>query len=117
MRIIALILIVAGTMAAEDPAVLVRAGLDALNNEHYTTAVSFLKRAVDLEPTHRWAWNSLGRAYLALDQVDAAMEAFHKQIDNDPRCPNVYQNLGQALLRTGKRESNVPPCELQYADQ
>jgi tetratricopeptide (TPR) repeat protein len=90
-----------------------RAGHQALFAGAYTTAVYFLKQVWTAEPRHLSAWKDLCRAYLALDQVDAAIDACHKQIDVYPDGPDVYRILSQALWRKGKRDEAISALRRQ----
>jgi tetratricopeptide (TPR) repeat protein/transglutaminase-like putative cysteine protease len=75
-------------------------GVAALESDDYAAAVELLKRVVELEPEHKWAWNQLGRAYLSLRQFGDAIAAFHKQIGVNPYDEFAYNNLGLAYWRT-----------------
>jgi TonB family protein len=116
---ISLLLLFARAIAAQPAAppptntALAQAGLAALNRGQFTTAVYFLKQVVDKEPRHPSAWTQLGRAYFALDQVDAAIDAHLKQIDVNPECPGVYENLGLALMRKGMQEEAMEAFKQQ----
>lgn len=98
---------------AQDTAHLVRTGQRAFTDGAYTTAVYFLRQAVAAEPKHGWAWKDLCRAYLALDQVDAAVDACLRQIDVFPQSSGVYGALGRALWRQGKREEAISALRQQ----
>jgi Flp pilus assembly protein TadD len=71
-------------------------GFAALQNGNYPLAVSLLKRAVEVDPKHKSAWNSLGNAYLAQRQTTDAIAAFKKQADVNPYDEFVYNNMGRA---------------------
>jgi tetratricopeptide (TPR) repeat protein len=75
---------------------LYKSGTDAVESLHYAEAVTLLKRAVELEPTHRRAWTNLGRAYMGLHQTDAAIDAFRTQIGINAYDTHAYNNLGFA---------------------
>ena len=75
---------------------LFKSGSDAIDSFHYAQAVTLLKRAVELEPTHRSAWTNLGRAYMGLHQTDAAIDAFRTQIGINAYDMHAYNNLGFA---------------------
>jgi TonB family protein len=99
-------------LRAQDTAQLGRAGQAAFTRGEYTTAIYFLKQAVAAEPRHPAAWKDLCRAYLALDQVDAAIDACLKQIDVNPQSPAIYA-LGSALWRKGKRDEAIAALQQQ----
>ena len=100
--IVALLPVVAP--AEDNPA---RLGQEAVNAGAYTTAVYFLKQAVNADPRHPSAWNDLCRAYLALDKLDDAIDACLKQIEVNPQMPAVYGTLGAAQWRKGKHDDAI----------
>src|SRR5206468_11515267 len=61
-----------------------------LENARFPRAVTLLKRVVEIQPTDRAAWSSLGRAYMGLRQTDAAIEAFLILIAIDASDPKPY---------------------------
>jgi len=79
-----------------------RSALAALNNGDLRAAVRLLRRVVELEPRHQWAWNNLGRAFLRLGLPDSAIADFRKQIEINPYDQYAYNNLGLALWRDHK---------------
>ena len=79
----------------------------------YTTAIYFLTKAVSAEPKHASAWNGLCRANLALDLLDAAIDACRHQIDIDPKSPGIYGALGSALWRQGKHAEAISAFQKQ----
>jgi tetratricopeptide (TPR) repeat protein len=71
-------------------------GFSALQNGNYPLAVSLLKRAVEVEPKHKAAWNNLGNAYLAQRETAEAIAAFKKQAEVNPYDEFAYNNMGRA---------------------
>jgi TonB family protein len=102
-----------GVLPAQDAGQAARTGQRAISDGAYTTAVYFLKQAVTLEPRHPSAWKDLCRAYLDLDQVDAAIDACLRQIDVHPETPEVYGTLGRALWQKGKRDEAISAFQQQ----
>jgi TonB family protein len=102
-----------GIVPAQDTKPWARLGQQAVNAGAYTTAVYFLKGAVAGEPRHPSAWGDLCRAYLDLDQVDAAIDACLRQIDVNPQSPGVNGLLGRALWRKGKRDEAISALQQQ----
>jgi tetratricopeptide (TPR) repeat protein len=68
----------------------------ALDNNDYLTAIQLLKRVTEIEPKHLYAWNNLGRGYLAVGKFKQAIECFEKQISINPVDEYSYNNLGSA---------------------
>ncbi|MCL5286738.1 MAG: DUF3857 domain-containing protein [Acidobacteria bacterium] len=81
---------------------LYEAAVAALNGGNFNVAVDLLERVTVLEPKHKFAWNNLGRAYLALQQRVKAEEAFREQIRVSPFDEFAYNNLGRALWQQQK---------------
>jgi Flp pilus assembly protein TadD/transglutaminase-like putative cysteine protease len=75
---------------------LAKSAKDALDAGNNSQAVALFRRVVELKPTDGSAWNDLGRAYLALHDDDAAIEALTTQVGINPYHANAYNNLGRA---------------------
>jgi tetratricopeptide (TPR) repeat protein/transglutaminase-like putative cysteine protease len=86
-------------MSADD---LNQAGWNAMQSGNYALAAELLKRAVDLDPKNKLAWNTLGSAYLAQRKTQEAIAAFNKQIEINPYDEYAYYNLGRAYLMQQK---------------
>jgi tetratricopeptide (TPR) repeat protein len=69
-------------------------GTDALENGSYRQAIVLLERVTALEPRHKSVWTQLGRAYMALHQLDKAIAAFQQQVAINPYDLYSYNNLG-----------------------
>jgi tetratricopeptide (TPR) repeat protein len=76
---------------------LYEAGISAFQAQNYRAAAELLQRVTELEPKHKAAWNDLGRAYLALRQIDDAIAALNRQIEINPFDEFAYNNLGRAF--------------------
>jgi tetratricopeptide (TPR) repeat protein len=79
-------------MKADD---LVDSGRAALENANYPVAIALLKRATEVDPKNKYAWNNLGLAYLAIHQDEQAIAAFQKQIEVNPYDEYAWNNLGR----------------------
>jgi tetratricopeptide (TPR) repeat protein len=75
-----------------------KSGYDAVQEGDYAKAVTLLKRAVELDPKNKWAWNNLGRAYFGQRNTAAAIAAFRKQIEVNPYDEYAYNSLGRAYV-------------------
>ena len=82
-------------------------GRAALNSGNYPLAIQLLKRAVEVDPKHRLAWNNLGTAYLAIRQYEQAIGAFQKQIEINSYDEFAYNNLGRAYWAQRKYQEAV----------
>ncbi len=74
----------------------------AMQNGNFPLAVQMLKQAVEVEPKHKYAWNNLGLAYLAMRQDDQAIAAFQKALDVNPYDEFAFNNLGRAYWQERK---------------
>jgi tetratricopeptide (TPR) repeat protein len=86
-------------MKADD---LVESGRAAMNSGNFPVAIALLKRATEIDPKSKTAWNNLGLAYLATRNDDDAIAAFKKQIELNPYDEFAYNNLGRAYWQ-GRR--------------
>jgi tetratricopeptide (TPR) repeat protein len=81
---------------------LTRNGAAAFKARNYTEAVTLLKRAVELDPKEKTAWNHLGLAYSALRQHDSAIDAYRKQIEVNPYDAQAHNYLGHTYVLLNK---------------
>lgn len=75
---------------------------EAYKREDYKTATNICRQIIGLSPQDAYAWNDLGRSLLALNELDAAADAFANSIKNYPGSPVAYNNLGLAYWRQHK---------------
>lgn len=86
---------------------LLDAGNAALRDGHPQSALPVLKHAVEIAPTHKDAWNSLGLAYLQAGQPQDAESAFRRQLEINPTDEHAHDYLGLALERQQKYDEAV----------
>src|ERR1700751_1845604 len=79
-------------MKADD---LVESARAAADNGNLPVAEALLKRATEVDPKNKYAWNNLGLIYLQTRQDDQAIAAFQKQIEVNPYDEYAYNNLGR----------------------
>ena len=72
-----------------------------------TVAEALLKRATEIEPKNKFAWNNLGLVYMTMRQDDLAIAAFQKQIDVNPYDEFAFNNLGRVYWNERKYEEAV----------
>ncbi len=82
-------------------------GLAAVQSGNFPLAVELLKRAVEVDPKHKSAWNNLGNAYLAQRKTNEAIAAYQKQIEVNACDEYAYNNLGRAYWTERKYEDAV----------
>jgi tetratricopeptide (TPR) repeat protein len=77
-------------------------GRAAMRSGNLALAVELLKRAVEVDPKHKYAWNNLGLAYLAMRRNADAIAAFQKAAEVNPYDEFAYNNLGRAYWQDRK---------------
>ena len=70
-------------------------------------AEALLKRATEVDPKNKFAWNNLGLVYLQLRQDDQAITCFNKQIEVNPYDEYAYNNLGRIYWQERKYDEAV----------
>jgi tetratricopeptide (TPR) repeat protein/transglutaminase-like putative cysteine protease len=105
---------------AENADQLGRRCFEVLEEERYEEAEGLCRRAIELDPKHRWSWNNLGRALFGLGRVDEAEAAHRRQIEIAPDDAWSYANLGRIAFARGdaaegerllRRQIDVAPLE------
>jgi tetratricopeptide (TPR) repeat protein len=91
-------------MKADDLVESARAAMDAGNLQ---VAEALLKRATELDPKNKFAWNNLGLIYLGTRQDDQAIACFKKQIEVSPYDEFAYNNLGRTYWQDRNYEEAV----------
>ncbi len=91
-------------MKADD---LVESGRAALATNNLPLAVQLFKRATEVDPKNKYAWNALGATYLGMRQNDDAIAALHKQIEINPYDEYAYNALGRAYWQERKYDDAV----------
>ena len=91
-------------MKAEDLVDSARAAADSGN---LPVAIALLKRATEVDPKNKFAWNNLGLIYFAMRQDDQAIADFEKQLDVNPYDEFAYNNLGRVYWSERKYDNAV----------
>ena len=91
-------------MKADDLVDSARAAAEAGN---LSVAEVLLKRATEVDPKNKFAWNNLGLIYLGSRQNELAISAFQKQIEVNPYDEYAYNNLGRAFWQERKYDDAV----------
>jgi len=79
-------------------------GVALTNLGRLSQAEAALRRAVELDPRHRWAYNHLGFVLRESKRVPEAIEMFERQIRLRPQDPYAYRNLAGALALEDRLE-------------
>jgi tetratricopeptide (TPR) repeat protein len=91
-------------MKADDLVASAGAAIEAGN---LPVALALLKRATEIDPKNKFAWNNLGRVYLDMRDNDQAIAAFQKQIEVNPYDEYAYNNLGRVYWNERDYEDAV----------
>jgi tetratricopeptide (TPR) repeat protein len=86
---------------------LVESARAAMSSGNFAMAVQVLKRATEVEPKNKYAWNALAAAYLGMRQNDDAIAALNKQIEINPYDEWAYNALGRAYWQERKYDDAV----------
>jgi tetratricopeptide (TPR) repeat protein len=97
-------------MKADDLIESARAATDAGNLQ---VAEALLKRATEIDPKNKFAWNNLGLIYLGTRQDDQAIACFKKQIEVNPYDEFAYNNLGRVYWQERKYDDAVTAFDKQ----
>ena len=86
---------------------LAESGRAALNAGNLPVAIALLKRATEVDPKNKFAWNNLGLAYFATRDNDQAIAAFQKQLEVNPYDEFANNNLGRAYWQMRRYDDAV----------
>ena len=78
-----------------------------MTSGNFPMAIALLKRAAEVDPKSKSAWNYLGLAYLATRNNDAAIAALRQQIAVNPYDEFAYNNLGRTYWQERKYDDAV----------
>jgi tetratricopeptide (TPR) repeat protein len=79
-------------------------------------AVEQFKKAVQADPKNSYALKGLGDAYLQLGKFDDAVGALRKSLIANPYYVDVHNDLGTALILSGKREDGKNEFSTAFND-
>jgi tetratricopeptide (TPR) repeat protein len=97
-------------MKADD---LVESGRAAIASNNLPMAIQLLKRATEVDPKNKYAWNMLGAAYMGMRQNDEAIAALKKQVEINPYDEYAYNALGRAYWQQRKYDDAVTAFDKQ----
>jgi tetratricopeptide (TPR) repeat protein len=100
-------------MKADD---LVESARAASTAGNLPVAEALLKRATEIDPKNKYAWNNLGLVHFAQRQDDQAIAAFQKQIEVNPYDEFAYNNLGRVYWNDRKYDEAVKAFNKQLGN-
>ncbi len=75
--------------------------------QDFPQAITYYKKATELEPKFSSAFNLLGYAYRQNNDYANSENAFKKYIELIPNDPNPYDSYGELLLKEGKFDDSI----------
>ncbi len=72
------------------------AAYNALQARKFKLAADLYQQVTEKDPKHPRAWNNLGRAYMAMMQLDKAIAAYKKALEVNAYDEYAWNNLGSA---------------------
>jgi 4-amino-4-deoxy-L-arabinose transferase-like glycosyltransferase len=73
-----------------------------LEHERFAEAIPVLQQLTAQQPGNAWGFGGLGIALASTGQIDAAVDAFRRQVELEPANEHARQNLTRALSMRGK---------------
>ncbi len=75
--------------------------------DHFEDALTYNKKASEMNPEDPEIWNNLGFTYLKLEKYQDAMESFNKAIELEPKMYNSFNHLGYTHYKLGNIEDAI----------
>jgi len=91
-------------------------GLDHLRAGRYDLAVESFQAAIKEDPKNPYFYKGLGDAYLSQKKFAEAISTFRKALELNPYYVDVRNDLGSALLLSGKREEGKKELSAAFAN-
>src|SRR5262245_48763135 len=91
------------TVAAPDPEARFNVGLAHLKEGRPALAVEEFRRAIKMDGKNPYFYKGLGLALAAQREFGDAVQAFRKALEINPYYVDVRNDLGTALILSGKR--------------
>jgi Tfp pilus assembly protein PilF len=92
------------------------AGLTHLQENRPTLAAEEFKKAIKLDPKSPYSHKGLGIAYTQMRKYPEAIAALRKALELNPYYVDVRNDLGTALILSGKREEGKAEFLAAYND-
>ncbi len=92
------------------------AGLNHLREGRAELALEEIKKAVSQDGKNPYFYKGLGQAYAQQRKFKEAAEAFRKSLELDPYFVDVRNDLGMALILSGKRDEGRKEFLTAFSD-
>ena len=97
--------------AVKDPDFLVREAREKAMAGDHTTAVNYLKKAIEANPKSIEAHTLLANCLDYLDQNEEAIASYEKALQIDPGYADAWFSKGMVLKKTGQVKESVQCIE------
>jgi type IV pilus assembly protein PilF len=84
--------------------------------KNYSVALDELRQALTIDPDYAAAFGMLGLVYMDINENELADQSFQKALRLMPANPELNNNYGWFLCRTGKQEQALPYFEKAASD-
>jgi len=78
-----------------------------VGQQDFDGAIMHFKHAIDINPNFAPAYNSMGYAYRALDDLDDAKSAFETYVSLVPNEPNPHDSYAELLMEMGDYDASI----------
>lgn len=83
------------------------AGIYYYSSGDYERSIKYLKESINIDNKYAPAYNMVGYAHSALNQLPEADTAFKKYINLIPDNPNPYDSYAEFLMKTGRYDESI----------
>lgn len=92
-------------------------GVIAVQTKQFAQAVSWIARALEIDPANAAAHNNMGFAFRGLGRLDSALASFDQAITHAPRSPDAYFYSGLTLADLARYQDALDRYERVIALQ
>jgi len=75
--------------------------------KNFKEAITYHKKAVDIDPTFADGWSNLGADYMGINDLNNALICFNKAIGLDPKNTKTLDNKGLLLIKQEKYDEAI----------
>jgi len=90
--------------ALQDAEYLVRRAQEYGMTGDHSTAIEYLKKAIDKYPKYAEAYTALGNCQDCQDKLEDAIASYNKALEIDPGSADAWFNKGMSLKKKGQIE-------------